>query len=94
MIEIVLSLLSVLLGVGLFILGYMFGRRTGVPGRGVPAEPPVVSPGISEEEEQRIRDAQQQLEEEKKAFSTLRSYNVNDAYGYNLEDLTRERDQA
>ena len=94
MIEIVLGLLGALLGAGLFTFGYVFGRKTCAPGRGEPATPQVVFPEMSEEEKLRRLEAQQQLEEEQKAFSTLMSYNVNDAYGYNLEDLAQGRDQA
>ena len=94
MVEMVLGLLGALLGAGLFALGYVFGRKTCVSERGEPAKPQVVFPDITEEERLRREEARQQLEEEQKAFSTLMSYNVNDAYGYNIEDLKRERGSA
>ena len=94
MIEIILGLLGALLGAGLFALGYVFGRKTCVLGRGEPAKPQVVFPELSEEEIRRREEARERLEEEQKAFSTLMSYNVNDAYGFNLEDLNRERGEA
>lgn len=71
-----MSLLGVLLGVGLFICGFLFGKHVYAP-RSLP------TPELSEEEKAKIKEEREQLIAEQKAFRSLMDYNADMAYGIN-----------
>ena len=69
-----MSLLGVLLGVGLFVCGFLLGKHVYAP-KSLPV------PELSEEEKAKIREEREQLIAEQKAFRTLMDYNADMAYG-------------
>ena len=78
-----MSLLGVLLGIGLFICGFFFGKYVYAP-KSLPV------PELSEEEKAKIKEEREQLIEEQKAFRSLMDYNANMAYGVNDSALPKE----
>ena len=71
-----MSLLGVLLGVGLFVCGFLFGKSVYAP-KALPAKE------LTNDEKAKIQEEREQLIREQEAFKTLMAYNADMAYGVN-----------
>ena len=69
-----LGLLCSLLGIGIFVLGFWFGKEVGQPKKVVTADP-------TEEEMNQIQEERRRLIEDQEAFRNLMNYNADMAYG-------------
>ena len=72
--EALLGLLCSLLGIGLFVLGFWFGKEMGQPKKVETADP-------TEEELHQIQEERRRLIEDQEAFRNLMNYNADMAYG-------------
>ena len=70
----VLGLIGALVGIGIFMFGFWFGKEMYQTKKIDPAEP-------TDEELVKIREERDRLIEEQKAFRELMNYNANTAYG-------------
>ena len=71
-----MSLLGVLLGVGLFVCGFLFGKSVYAP-KALSAKE------LTNDEKAKIQEEREQLIREQEAFKTLMAYNADMAYGVN-----------
>ena len=78
--EIVIGMFGVLLGIGVFILGFWFGREMGQPKKVESSDP-------TDEEIHQIQEERKRLIEDQKAFRELMNYNPDIAYGVDKEAL-------
>lgn len=79
----VVGLIGALVGIGLFLFGFWFGKEMNKPKKVDPTEP-------TEEEMKQIREERERLIEDQKAFRELMNYNADMAYGITgnpLKDL-------
>ena len=72
--ELLMGLLGALLGVGLVVCGFLFGKYVYAPKSSPVAE-------LSVEEKTRLMEEREQLKREQEAFKTLMAYNADMAYG-------------
>ena len=70
----VFGLIGALLGIGIFMFGFWFGKETSQPKKADPMEP-------TEEEMKEIREERERLIADQKAFRELMNYNADMAYG-------------
>ena len=75
-----LGLLCSLLGIGLFVLGFWFGKEMGQPKKVETADP-------TEEELHQIQEERRRLIEDQEAFRNLMNYNADMAYGVTGNNL-------
>jgi len=81
--ESIIGMLGALIGVGLFVCGFFFGKNFDTS--------KVVErkdPDLTEEEQKEYIEARKRFIEDQKAFTTLINYNANQAYGMNNEPFT------
>lgn len=78
--EALLGLLCSLLGIGLFVLGFWFGKEMGQPKKVETADP-------TEEELHQIQEERRRLIEDQEAFRNLMNYNADMAYGVTGNNL-------
>ena len=81
--EMVIGMLGALVGVGLFVLGFVLGKQS--------TEPKAQSTTVenTDEELTAIRDERERLIQEQKAFKELMNYNANMAYGITSNPLQK-----
>lgn len=78
--EALLGLLCSLLGIGLFVLGFWFGKEMSQPKKVEAADP-------TEEELHQIQEERRRLIEDQEAFRNLMNYNADMAYGVTGNNL-------
>ena len=71
----VIGMLGALVGIGLFMFGFLFGKT------GYQTKPTVVPDTSTDEEKAAIREEREKLIQDQKAFRELMSYNSDMAYG-------------
>lgn len=74
--EAIMGMLGALIGIGLFIFGFWFGKTVFEA-----KQPKEVSSEATEEEMAQIREEREKLIADQKAFRELMSYNPDMAYG-------------
>ena len=72
--EALLGLLCSLLGIGLFVLGFWFGKEMKQPKKVEIADP-------TEEELHQIQEERRRIIEDKEAYRNMMNYNADMAYG-------------
>lgn len=78
--EALLGLLCSLLGIGLFVLGFWFGKEMSQPKK-------VELPDPTEDELHQIQEERRRLIEDQEAFRNLMNYNADMAYGVTGNNL-------
>ena len=76
----VLGLVGALVGIGIFIFGFWFGKEMSQTKKVDPTEP-------TEEEMKEIREERERLIADQKAFRELMNYNADMAYGITANPL-------
>lgn len=76
--NIIIDLLCVLVGIGIFVLGFWLGKEMNKPKTPVLTEP-------TEDELNQIMEERRRIIEEQKAFRELMNYNADTAYGVGNE---------
>lgn len=80
-VDIFLGLLGVVIGAGIFIAGFVLGRKSVIP----PTPPAAPAHTYTAAEEAEMLKERERLREEQDAFHQLLSYNRNLAYGIEPE---------
>ena len=71
--SVIIGMLFSLIGIGIFILGFWFGKEMTQPKKVNTSEP-------TEEELQKIQEERQRMIEDQEAFRTVMNYNADVAY--------------